>query len=215
MYLTPSKSINHIPSLLTISYLKKQIPDEEAIMKGLRTGGPERRASEKSLYERFFYFISQGVRKYRLPEEDCASAYSDTIITVIDNIVIRRFEGRSSLKSYTYQIFMNKCVDLVRKKTTNKSTVHDTLEIDPLILTLPDKARGIVQQLMEKSDWMLIMQKLRELGDKCRELLILFEDGYNDREIALQMQYQSPDVVQTTRLRCLGKLKEKIFSTRG
>ena len=176
-------------------------------MKGLRAGGLERRASEKSLYERFFYFIGQGVRKYRLPEEDCASAYSDTIITVIGNIIIHRFEGRSSLKSYTYQIFMNKCVDLVRKRTTNKSTVHDTQVLDPLIMTLPDKARSIVQQITEKNEWTMLMQ--------CRELLLLFEDGYNDREIALQMQYQSSDVVKTTRLRCLGKLREKFLSTRG
>jgi hypothetical protein len=38
----------------------------------------------------------------------------------------------------------------------------------------------------------------------------MFEDGYNDKEIAEFMKYQSADVVKTTRLRCLGKLKLKL-----
>ncbi|WEK35050.1 MAG: sigma-70 family RNA polymerase sigma factor [Candidatus Pseudobacter hemicellulosilyticus] len=182
-------------------------------MEGLKAGGLQRRAAEKQLYEQFFYFIDQGARKHRLGEEDCASAYSDTIITVIEHVLGERFEGRSSLKTYTYQIFSNKCVDLVRKSSTNKNRVLHTQVLDPLVQLLPDRARTVVQQLMDKSDRKLLLQKLRELGDKCRELLLLFEDGYNDREIAGQMQYQSAEVVKTTRLRCLGKLREKILST--
>jgi RNA polymerase sigma factor (sigma-70 family) len=198
---------------LTIPRTEKQHSTEGGLIDGLRAGGVLRRVSEKELYEHFFYFVIQGVRKYRLSEEECASAYSDTIINVIEGVISQRFEGRSSLKTYAYQIFMNKCVDLVRKNTTHKRMVHDTLQLDPLVMTLPDKARTIVQQLMEKSDKGLLMQKLKELGDKCRELLLLFEDGYNDREIALQMDYQSPEVVKTTRLRCLGKLREKVLGT--
>lgn len=183
------------------------------MLDGLRAGGLQRRAAERQLYEEFFYFIDQGCRKYRLNTEDCASAYSDTIITVIEQVTDGRFEGRSSVKTYAYQIFKHKCVDLVRKNTTNRNRVFHTQVLDPLVQVLPDRARTVIQQLVEKNDRKLLLQKLQELGGKCRELLLLFEDGYNDREIALQMQYQSPEVVKTTRLRCLGKLKEKIAST--
>ncbi len=79
--------------------------------------------------------------------------------------------------------------------------VHDTRQLDPLVMSLPDKARTVIQL------------KLKELGDKCKELLLLFEDGYSDKEIAVQMNYQSPEVVKTTRLRCLGKLREKMLGT--
>jgi RNA polymerase sigma factor (sigma-70 family) len=188
--------------------------DEESLIDGLKAGGTQRRSAERDLYEHFFYFTRQGVKKYRLTHEECASAYSDTIISVINNVVTGRFEGLSSLKSYAYQIFMNKCVDLVRKNTTNKSMVHDTQSLDPMIMTLPDKARTIVQQMVEKSDRWMLMQKLKEIGEKCKELLLLFEDGYSDREIALVMKYHSPEVVKTTRLRCLGKLREKITLSR-
>lgn len=189
--------------------------DEASLISSLKSGGTQRRFAEKDLYRHFFYFIKQGEKKYRLSADECASAYSDTIISVIDNVVGGRFEGLSSLKSYAYQIFMNKCVDLVRKNTTNKSMVHDTQSINPMVLALPDKARTVVQQLMEKSDRWMLTQKLKEIGDKCRDLLLLFEDGYSDREIALVMQYHSPEVVKTTRLRCLGKLREKLTLSRS
>jgi RNA polymerase sigma-70 factor (ECF subfamily) len=153
-----------------------------------------------------------GMKKYKLSDDECSSAYSDAIISVIESIVSARFEGRSSLKTYIYQIFMNKCVDVIRKKTTNKSTVFDTKEIDDYMYALPDKARNVVQQLVEKSNREILAQKIDTLGEKCKRLLLLFEDGFSDKEIAAEMQYNSVDVVKTTRLRCLEKLREKIGS---
>jgi RNA polymerase sigma-70 factor (ECF subfamily) len=192
--------------------MKRSFIDEKAIISGLQAGGTQRRLFERKLYEHFFYLIKKGVWKYGLDEEVCASAYSDTIIRVIEHIVTRRFEGKCSLETYTHQIFLNKCVDELRKMTTNKARVnYNTCEIDALISTLPDSSRDIVQQMIEKSDRALLMDKLRELGEKYRQLLLLYEDGYSDQEIADQMQYHSAQVVKTTRLRGLEKLRKMIF----
>jgi RNA polymerase sigma-70 factor (ECF subfamily) len=151
------------------------------------------------------------MRKYSLNEEDTSSAYSDAVISVINNIVTGKFEGRSSLKSYTFQIFMNKCVDIVRKDTTNKNAVHHVRSIESLATELPDKARSVIQDIIAKNERLYLQQKLNELGDKCRQLLLLFEDGYSDKQIASELDYSSADVVKTSRLRCLEKLKEKVI----
>lgn len=184
---------------------------EQKILAGLQSGGPQRRIYEEQLYDQFHYLIGEGMRKYSLPEEESASAYSDAIISVIDNIVHARFEGRSSLKSYTYQIFLNKCVDIKRKTTTNKGRVHQTYSIDSLLTLLPDNARNIVQQLIDNSNRSLLQKSLADLGEKCRQLLLLFEDGYSDKEIATELQYNSADVVKVSRRRCMEKLKEKML----
>lgn len=183
---------------------------EQEILAGLRLGGHQRRSYEEQLYNTFHYFTREGARKYGLTEEDSASAYSDTIISVIDNIVYGRFEGRSSLKSYAFQIFSNKCVDLKRKTTTNKEKVHQTHHLDTLIMMLPDNARSVVQQLIDNSNRSLLEKGLREIGEKCKQVLLLFEDGYSDREIAAMLEYNSADVVKVSRRRCMDKLKEKI-----
>lgn len=180
---------------------------EGSILQGIISGGPHRSSYEKELYKSFFYFIREAQTKYGLTEEDTASAYSDTIIVIIHNIVCGKFEGRSSLKTYAYKIFHNKCVDVFRKTTTNRARVDDTLPLDSLVYELPDDAKNAIQKLIAKDERQQVMEKLNEIGDKCRELLLLFEDGYSDKEIAELMNYQSQAVVKTTRLRCLIKLK--------
>ena len=189
--------------------------NESQLITQLQEGGSARMRAEKELYGRYTYLIRLGERQYRLDPELSASVYSDTIISLINNIVSHRFQSRSSLKSYVHQIFMNKCVDEVRKKTTKKSAVnHYTREIDDLVNVLPDGARNAVQQMIDDSDQKILYDLVGELVEKCRQLLMLFEDGYEDKEIASRMNYSSADVVKTSRLRCMEKLRARFFAIR-
>lgn len=186
--------------------------NEGQLIAELQEGGTARTRAERDIYGRYTYLIRLGERQYRLDPELSASVYSDTIISLINNIVSRRFQSRSSLKSYVHQIFMNKCVDEVRKRTTKKSAVNQyTREIDDLVNVLPDAARNAVQKMIDESDQKFLYGLVNELGEKCRQLLLLFEDGYEDKEIAARMNYNSTDVVKTSRLRCMEKLREKFF----
>lgn len=184
-------------------------PTDAELMAGIRAGGGQRRLSENKLYEKYSYFINDGVRKHRLTDDDCASAYSDTILRVFEDISSSRFEGRSELKTYLYQIFNNKCVDAIRKKTTNRSSVHDAFSLDDSLIQLPDVARSVVQDLIAQSDVENLHRQLNEIGDKCRTMVLMWGEGYSDDEIALTMAYNSAAVAKTSRLRCLDKLRER------
>lgn len=178
-------------------------------MAGIRAGGPQRRLYENKLYEKYDYLIAEGVRKHRLTEDDCASAYSDAILTLFEHITNGRFEGRSELRTYLYQIFSNKCVDAIRKKTTNRSSVHDAYSLDDTLMQLPDAARSVVQSLIAQSDVEDLHRHLNELGDKCRSMILAWGEGYSDDEIAQTMGYNSAAVAKTSRLRCMEKLRER------
>lgn len=186
----------------------RQLSDADLIA-GMQAGGTQRRLYENKLYEKYQYLITDGTRKHRLDEDECASVYSDTMLTVFDSVSKGQFEGRSSLKTYIIQIFKNKCVDAIRKKTTNRSSVHDTLSLDDSLMQLPDESRSIVQALIAQSDLERLQQNLRELGEKCRAMLLLMGEGYSDEEIAQAMEYNSAAVAKTSRLRCLEKLRER------
>jgi DNA-directed RNA polymerase specialized sigma24 family protein len=84
--------------------------------------------------------------------------------------------------------------------------------IENMTARLPDKARNVVQHLIDKANRIDLAMHIEQLGEKCKQLLLLFEDGYSDREIAEQMAYNSADVVKTSRLRCLEKIRDKIRS---
>lgn len=186
-------------------------PDSE-ILFGLKSGYKARNRYEKILYDQYSYFIDEGCRKYHLNQEDSFSAYSDTILSSIHNIINEHFDGRSSLKTYLYQIFFNKCIDLVRKITTNKQQVHKTMPVPEMLNQLPDNAKTVVERLLNNELKAKIKAQLNTVGEKCKEVLLMFEDGLSDKEIAEALDYNNAAVVKTTRLRCLEKLREKVRS---
>ena len=181
---------------------------DQEIIEQLRLSGNDKRKSEEQLFNRFAYFIREGMTKHALSEDESFDAYSDTILAALQNIKSAQFEARASLKTYLYQIFHNKCVDLLRKRTTNKNSVHRPDSISERLLLISDNARSVVQKLIEQADWKLLREKLNQLEEKCRQLLLYWGDNYSDREIASLLQYKTADVVKTSRLRCMDRLRK-------
>jgi RNA polymerase sigma factor (sigma-70 family) len=181
---------------------------DEQLIDNLRQQGSLGRRSEEQLFTAYIYFIREGMNKYNLSEDDAFDAYSDSILSAIVDLKKGSFERRSSVKTWLYQIFFNKCVDLLRKKSTNKNSVHQTASITDMLFQLSDNSRSIIQRLADKADWNTLREKLSELGENCRKLLMLAADGYNDKEISSLTAYKSADVVKTSRLRCLERLRK-------
>ena len=187
--------------------------DEREIIDSILQKGPDRKKGEERLFHRYAYFIQQATAKYALTPEDAFDAYGDTVISAIEKISQGSFQQRSSLKTWIYQIFHNKCVDLVRKRTTNKYSIHRTVSISDMLGQFKDPSKTIIQELTDKTDWEVLKQKLKQLGDNCRQLLLLWAEGYSDKEIGISLEYKTADVVKTSRLRCLGKLKQLYQAT--
>jgi RNA polymerase sigma factor (sigma-70 family) len=189
-------------------FFKKSLPSDNEITTGILAGGSTRRVFENKLYEKFFYLIKDGTFKHKITEEDASSSYSDTIIAVIDAIISTKFQEKAQLKTYVYQIFNNKCVDLIRKNATNKESVNNGISIDDFALQMPDDAKMIIESLSEEFEFEKLKQQLIKIGEKCKQMLMAWSEGFSDKEIALMLDYNSPQVAKTSRLRCLEKLKE-------
>lgn len=187
--------------------MAERLLSDPEIINGLKENSGNRISFENLLYQQYAYFINEGKKKYSITEEDAFTAYSDSVISLLESINRGTFEGRSSLKSYLFSIFQHKCVDLIRKNTTNKSHVHHTDMLTEQLNMLADSAKSVIQQLIDKTDINIMRKKLLEIGENCRKMLLLHADGFTDREIALEMQYRSGDVAKTSRLRCLDKLR--------
>ncbi len=183
---------------------------DEEIIEGLVSGGPQRPVFENELYSKYNYFISEGCRKYNISSDDSFSAYSDAVLSVIHNVLNNSFASRSSLKTYLFKIFNNKCIDFIRKKTTIKERVNVSAMETDMLGQLPDNAKIVIEKLIDKQKMIAVKQFLGEIGDKCRQILLLFQDGYSDKEIAEQLAYNSPSVAKVTRLRCLEKIRERM-----
>ncbi|MEP6465060.1 MAG: hypothetical protein ABJB05_02090, partial [Parafilimonas sp.] len=100
---------------------------------------------------------------------------------------------------------------LVRKNTTNKQQVHKTMPVADAMNYLPDNARNVIEKLVTNELKANVKKQLDTIGQKCKEVLLMFEDGLTDKEIAALLLYSNAAVVKTTRLRCLDKLREKVI----
>lgn len=186
-------------------------PTDLEIVEGIALSSPKKRFFEDKLYNRYDYLIKDGVFKHRLTEDESSIAYSDSVLSVIENIESGAFEGRSSLKTYIHRIFSNKCVDQIRKNTTNRAQVNLGSSVDEHLYRLQDDTRSVIDDLMEQHDTGLLWKCLEELGEKCRQMIRSWSEGIADRQIALELGYQSAEVVKTSRLRCLEKLRSNFL----
>lgn len=182
--------------------------EEREIIDSINSNGVARKKGEERLFGLYAYLIKEAIYKYSLSYEEAVDVYSDTIISAIDKITSNNFQAQSSLKTWIYSIFHHKYVDLVRKKTTNKNSVHRASTIPDALLQVSDEAKTIIQELISKTDQEILRQKLLQIGSTCKELLLYWADGYADKEITEFMKYKTADVVKTTRLRCLEKLRQ-------
>lgn len=181
---------------------------DAVIIKGILGDGILQRTTENRLYEQFFYFIKDATYKHQLSEDEAASIYTDTILAFLENVRNHKFEGKSAIKTYLFQIFSNKCVDFLRKTSTNKMSVHETQPMEDFILSMPDDTKNILQKLIAENDVTLLKDKINLLGEKCQQMLMAWGEGFSDNKIAEDLGYQSANVAKVSRLRCLEKLKE-------
>jgi RNA polymerase sigma factor (sigma-70 family) len=187
-----------------MTFFARKSTDQDLI-EGIRAGGTQRRIFENKLYNKYNYLIQDASRKHKIEEEEASMAYSDAILTSIEHIASGRFEGRSELKTYIYQIFFNKCVDVIRRNAT-KGAYH--LSLDDILEPIPDPQRTVIQELIRNQDHEKLRKLLTTLGERCQQLLKRWAEGYSDQESATEFGYNSANVAQTTRLRCLEKLRE-------
>jgi RNA polymerase sigma factor (sigma-70 family) len=190
---------------ITDIYLKSS---DRNLMANLLQEGGERRRAEEEFFRNYSYFIGEATRKYSISEDEAFDAYSDSVLIGFEKIRNHSFEGRSSIKTWLFQIFHNKCVDLLRKKTTNKYSVHQTQSISDMLFQLSDETKLVIDELAGKTDMDLLKRKLEELGENCKQMLLYWADGTSDKQIAVQLSYKTADVVKTSRLRCLEKLRQ-------
>jgi RNA polymerase sigma factor (sigma-70 family) len=182
--------------------------NDNSILKGIRLGGAEKRKAENLLFEKYNYFINHGAKKFNILLEEASIVYSDAILTVIDHIKVDKFESKASLKTYLNQIFYNQCVSFIRKKTTKKATsTYDTVLLDNILEPLHDESQNIISQIIQKEEESDLMERILKIGEKCKELLMLWAEGNSDKEIVNLLAYASVDVVKVSRMRCMAKLK--------
>jgi len=187
-------------------------PTDEELVNGIRLDYPQRQIWENKLYLKFRYLIKQAMWKYKLQEDEASMAYSDAVLAVIQYVYTGRFEQRSSLKTYIYRIYQHKCIDRFRALQADKREGINQRELNDYLELMPDEQQDTIRRLCEKYEVARLKRKIALMDDRCKQIILAWGEGYRDKEIAVNLGYQSAAVAKTSRLRCLQRLK-KLYKT--
>ena len=180
--------------------------DQEIIEK-IRSGGQSREAIATYLLKHWNGYAIKLSKKYHLSTEEQKDAYTDAIIKLISQIDQGQFRGESQLSSYFYSILNNICVDVLRKRTSNKNKPTEEL----LEYTLVEQKAF---ELFEQKD---LSSKIRfvieSMGENCKNVLLDWGYyGYDMKEIAKRQKLSNAESARSIKYKCMKKLKALLAS---
>ena len=152
-------------------------------------------------------FLGFVMKKYGLSEDITNNIYQDTILAFHQNVLNGNMNNLNvPLQVYLFAIGKNKVVDYFRR--SNKEI---KIERTPDIFSSEDERFNC---FYEKEDAavnrrnMIVYNAVSQMENPCKKLLFLFYwDKKSMKEIAKEMNYKTPDVVETTKSRCMRKIK--------
>ena len=177
---------------------------DEHLIGEIRAGGRRQELAVKQLYTQCFHLARHGKSKYRqLDEDDCVSAYNLAIIAVRNQVLNGAFRGDSAIQTYLNRIFMNRCIDILRTRSSNP------VEFVEHLPDSTDESQDLLSRWITEEQVEQVNQKLLQLGSACQQILMYSEyHGYNSEEIAEAIGFKNANSVNSKKYACLQKLRE-------
>lgn len=179
---------------------------DESLIKTLRSkNDQEVNEAFKHLFRDYFPSIKNYITANNGTIDDAEDIFQDGLIVLYKKVRNENFELTSALKTYVYSICKYIWFNRVRKKKEVE------LEEGADFL-LPDEDQLTILIKTEAGE--LIADLFGELGEECKNLLILFYYKRKKmKEIAQQLQLVSEQVAKNRKSRCLKKLREKVMES--
>ncbi len=178
---------------------------DEALVSGIRSGGAAREEALKRLY--LMPGLRETVTRYVLANggtrQDAQDMFQEALVILDRNVREGRYEARSALSTYFVAIAKWRWVTVRRQqgRYTDLSPTHYDGEVES------PEAEAIRTEYRE-----LFQQALAQIGERCRELLRLYQLDHSMEEIAQIMHYNSADVAKKEAYRCRMRFRELLQS---
>lgn len=136
--------------------------------------------------------------------EDAEDVFQESLIVLCSRINEGRFEYKSQLSTYLYSVCRFLWNDELKKRNKTNLTVTETylsINSDNNPIDLSEEEHKA--KLAEKT--------LNTLGERCKELLLLFyTKAMKLQDIAVKMGYSSENTVKNQKYKCLEMAKKNL-----
>jgi RNA polymerase sigma factor (sigma-70 family) len=171
--------------------------DQEFIDR-IHTGGSVMNKTVEWFYHEHFNLVYQMIGARKLLKEEAMDAYSDAVTAFIENIRVNKFRGDSKCTTYFIRIFNNKCIDIIRKNTTNRT--------DRNTISLENVRTELIQRDVDEDQNIGFSDFFVQLSEICKEVLMDWSDGYAMEDIAVRNGLRNAHTARSKRYNCFKQL---------
>ena len=180
-----------------------QQPDwtDESLADAIRNGGSQRESALQVMYQKpglretvIRFVLDQGGNR-----DDALDVFQETLVLFDRNLREGKFEGRSTLA--TYFVGIAKWKWLAQRRQQNRTT-----ELSPEHYDGTVESPESEMLRAEHRSWLEAV--LGKIGERCRELLRLYQLDYSMEEITKTMHYANADVAKKEAYRCRMRFRE-------
>ncbi|TNE66562.1 MAG: sigma-70 family RNA polymerase sigma factor [Bacteroidetes bacterium] len=174
---------------------------DDALVAGIQSGGSAREEALKRIY--LLPGLREAVIRHVLENggsrQDAQDIFQEALVLLDRNLRENRFEGKSTLSTYFVAIAKWRWVTVRRQqgRYTDISPTHYDETVDS------PEAETIRHEYRE-----LFQEALGQIGERCRQLLQLYQLDHSMEEIADLMQYSNADVAKKEAYRCRMRFRE-------
>ena len=147
-------------------------------------------------------FVKWVLHKYGVDEDEAIDIFQDAVISLYENALGGRLKNESGLKSYLFVIGRNILINRLKK---NKRMVS-TDAFPHLRNTVLHQELIAYEEVSEET--LKVSKLLLQLGEPCKSILeYYYFHNWSMEDIALRLEYNSPDVAKTQKSRCVKRFR--------
>jgi RNA polymerase sigma factor (sigma-70 family) len=184
-------------------FIVKSINDKELIELLMSGVASKNDLALAYLYKKNYRMVASYIQRNSGTAHDAEDVFQDSMIVLYNQVKRGSFRVESSLGTYLYGIAKNIWYKRLRKagRETELTIEHESI--------VSEESHLKVLEQTDKSN--LIAALLEELGEKCKEVLLLYYfEKLRLRDIADRMNWGSEQVAKNNKARCMKKMRELV-----
>lgn len=176
---------------------------DESLLAALQSGGQAREDALRRMY--LMPGLRETVTRFVLDNggsrDDAQDVFQEALVLFDRNLREGRFEGKSTLATYFVAIAKWRWVTLRRQQGRYR-------ELSPA--QYDGEVESAEAETLRAEHRELLTEAMGHIGERCRELLRLYQLDYAMEEIAQKMGYSGADVAKKEAYRCRMRLREHL-----
>ena len=176
---------------------------DESLLTAIQSGGQAREEALRHMY--LLPGLRETVMRFVLDNggnrSDAQDVFQEALVLFDRNLREGRFEGKSALATYFVAIAKWRWVTLRRQQGRYQ-------ELSPA--QYDGEVESVEAETLRSEQRELLTEAMSQIGERCRELLRLYQLDYAMEEIATKMGYSGADVAKKEAYRCRLRLREHL-----